>query len=199
MSRFYLIRHGENDLVGHAIAGRSPGVHLNAAGRQQAERIAQRLSSHPIDKIVSSPLERSRETAAPLAKRLHLEIEIRENLIEANFGEWTRKSIEELDRDPRWRQWNCFRSGSRIPGGESMLEVQARMIGEVERLRREHPGKTLALFSHGDPIRSILTYYLGMPLDLLLRISMSTASLSIVRIEDWGPQVECMNVEIGRA
>ncbi|HWH67867.1 MAG TPA: histidine phosphatase family protein, partial [Candidatus Sulfotelmatobacter sp.] len=96
MTIFYLIRHGENDWVGKAIAGRSPGVHLNAAGRQQAEQLAKQLAAHPIQQLFSSPLERARETAEPLARRLGLEVQIAPALTEMDFGQWTGKTLAEL-------------------------------------------------------------------------------------------------------
>lgn len=194
MTTFYLIRHGENDLVGHTIAGRSPAVHLNAHGKQQARRLAEHLAGHKIQHLVSSPLERARETAEPLAQRLGLTIEFSDGLLEVNFGEWTRKRLTELDALDGWRQWNSFRSGHRAPGGESMLEVQARFVGEMQRLRQKWPEHTVALFSHGDALRAGICYWLGLPLDLLLRLELSTASYTVVHIGDFGARFQCINV-----
>lgn len=183
---FHLIRHADNDLVGDRLAGRTPGVHLNAVGRAQAERLAERLASTPIDVLFSSPLERTRETAQPLARKLGLEVQLSDALLEINFGDWTSQSFRELDRLESWKQWNTFRSAGRAPNGESMLEVQARFVGEMERLRRRFPNRTLALFSHGDPLRAAIVYYLGLSLDLLLRLELSTASITTLAIDDWG-------------
>ncbi len=185
MTTFLLIRHGENDLVGHAIAGRSSGIHLNDLGRQQAQRVAEALHDANISHIVSSPLERTRETAEPLAQKLGIQIEFSEALKEIDFGDWTGKKVSELDLLPEWKQWNTWRSIGRIPHGESMWEVQARVVGEIERLRRRFPAHKLALFSHGDPIRAAITYYLGMPLDMLLRLEISSASVTTLVVDDW--------------
>ncbi len=196
MTTVLLIRHAENDLVGHAIAGRKPGIHLNATGRAQAERLAERLEHEGIEHIASSPLERTRETAEPLARRLRLQIEFSEALKEIDFGEWTGKAISELDQLAEWTQWNTWRSLGRIPKGESILEVQGRIVGEIERLRRRFTGQKIAVFSHGDPLRAAITYYLGMPIDMLLRLEVSSASVTTFSINDWNVRFEGINVRV---
>ncbi len=196
MSLFYLIRHGENDLVGHGIAGRSPGIHLNATGRAQAENLAQHLSRFPVHQLFSSPMERARETAEPLARALRQPVQICEALNEIDFGDWTGKTFAELEQQPAWRQWNTLRSLSRIPNGESLLEVQARVAGEIERLRRRFPDQNLALFSHGDPLRSAIAFYLGLSLDMALRLEISPASITVLSVGDWGVKIQALNLEI---
>ncbi len=193
MTTFYLIRHGANDLVGRAIAGWSEGVHLNADGRQQAARLAERLASIPIRQLFSSPLGRARETAEPLANRLGLTVQLAEPIAEIRFGDWTGRTFNDLASDPRWQQWNHCRSGARAPGGESMIEVQARVTGYMAELAARLPDETVALFSHGDPIRSALMFYLGMPLDFVHRLEISPASVSIITLGASGPQVLCAN------
>ena len=190
---FYLIRHGDDDLVGKAIAGREPGVHLNEKGHQQAEQLVDRLRSISIDHIYSSPLERARETAFPLAKERGLEVRVTPEIIELQFGEWTGKSFKELAADPHWQLWNRFRSEGRIPNGETMAALQSRFVDCLCQLWRRHPDSSIALFSHGDPIRSALYYYLGIPLDFVNRLEISTASVSILRLSETGPQVLCVN------
>jgi probable phosphoglycerate mutase len=194
MSDFYLIRHGSNDyLTQSLLAGRLLEVHLNDQGRAEADRLANNLVNVGVQCIVSSPLERALETAEPLAKRTGLKIEISQEILEINFGDWTGQSIRDLDRDPGWKNFNLYRSGTRIPNGESMLEAQSRMISFLEKLRRSNPNQTIALFTHGDPIKSVFAYYLGIPLDLFTRIEISPASYSILRLEDWGPQIIAIN------
>ena len=191
---FYLVRHGSNDYLAKALlAGRSPNVHLNEQGRAEAERLANALANAGVQRIFSSPLERAIQTAEPTARRLGLEIEITREILEIDFGDWTGKAIRDLDRDPAWKNFNSYRSGTRIPNGETMLEAQGRMIGFVEKLRREDAAQTVALFSHGDPIKSVFAYYLGIPLDLFTRIEISPGSYSILRLESWGPQVVAIN------
>jgi probable phosphoglycerate mutase len=194
MTTFLLIRHGDNDYLRHTMVGWMPGIHLNENGREQAERLAERLSQCPIRAIYTSPLERARETAEPLARRLGIEPRVTDALGEVRLGEWTGRTFEELQRDPRWRQFNTFRSGARIPGGETMLEIQQRTIGALEAMHREHPDGTVAVVSHGDPIRVILCYYLGMPLDFIHRLEIETASVSVVKLGDDWAQVLRVNV-----
>lgn len=194
MSDFYLIRHGHNDhLAKSLLAGRLANVHLNDHGRAEAARLAETLAASGIQRIISSPLERAFETAEPTAKKLGLKIEISPEILEINFGDWTGKSMQELDLEPSWKSFNSYRSGTRIPNGETMLEAQSRMVTFIEQLRRSNPSQTVALFSHGDPIKSVFAYYLGIPLDLFTRIEISPASYSILRLEDWGPQVLAIN------
>ncbi len=191
---FYLVRHGDNDVLRHAIAGRRPGVNLNARGRLQAERLADALATHSIQQICSSPLERARQTAEPLAKRLNLPIQFSDELLEVDFADWTGKSMADLDQLDAWKQWTNFRTGARVPGGESIIEVQARMVREIERLCHAHPGQTVALFSHGDPIRTALIYYLGMPLDFIQRLAIRTASVSILSVDDQTARLHAFNL-----
>jgi probable phosphomutase (TIGR03848 family) len=193
MTTFALIRHASHDLVGHTIVGRAPGVRLSPDGLHEAEALADRLDGSSIAALYSSPLERARETAAPIAARLRLEVQIADELNEIDFGEWTNRTLADLHDLEGWRRFNTFRSGSRIPGGETMLEVQERMLRLLERLCRVHPQQTVALISHGDVIKATLAYYLGVPLDLFQRIEIGPASVSIVRTERYGPEVLLVN------
>lgn len=193
MTTFLLIRHAAGDHVGKTIVGRSPGVHLNELGRRQADRLAEQLSAEPVQAIYSSPLERARETAEPIARRLGLEVRTADEITELDFGDWTGRSLDELAADPTWQRFNTFRSGTRIPGGELMQEVQTRIVSYIERLRTESPEGSIALVSHGDVIRGAVAYYLGMPLDLLLRLEISPASVTAIAIAGEGPQVLYVN------
>jgi broad specificity phosphatase PhoE len=190
----YLVRHGTNDYLAKALlAGRLPNVHLNDEGRTEAERLSTTLTTAGIQRIFSSPLERALQTAEPTAKHLGLQIEIAPEILEINFGDWTGKSLRDLERDPAWKNFNLYRSGTRIPNGETMLEAQTRMIAFLEKLHRENPNQTVALFSHGDPIKSVFSYYLGIPLDLFTRMEITPGSYSILRLETWSPQILAIN------
>jgi probable phosphoglycerate mutase len=193
MTTFYLIRHAMNDFVGKAIVGWSAGVRLNAEGRAQAERLAPRLAGRGIAAIYSSPLERALETAEPLSRTLQLPVQIREALGEVRFGEWTGKTMDELERDPRWEMFNRYRTGTRAPGGELAVESQARIVGELERLHELHPDQAVAVVSHADIIRVALSYYLGSPIDLYQRIECRPASFSTLTLSAWGPQILGVN------
>ena len=194
MTTFYFVRHGTNDWLSKGIAGRSPGVHLNEEGRRQAERVASFLEPKGIHAILSSPLERTMETAEPFARRMGKPLSSPDWLLEVNFGDWTAKSIAELDAREDWKKWNHFRSGHRAPGGESMMEVQARMVTGMESLRRGTGEAAVAFFGHGDPIRAALLYYLGMPVDMLQRLEVSPGSISVLKIGDCGAQLTGLNL-----
>jgi probable phosphomutase (TIGR03848 family) len=193
MTTFALIRHASHDLVGHTIVGRAPGIRLGPDGLHQAEALADRLDGSSIAALYSSPLERARDTAAPIAARLRLEVQVAEELNEIDFGEWTNRTLADLHDLEGWRWFNTFRSGSRIPGGEAMVEVQERMFRLLERLCGVHHQQTVALISHGDVIKATLAHYLGVALDLFQRIEISPASVSIVRVERYGPEVVLIN------
>jgi probable phosphoglycerate mutase len=194
MATFYLIRHAHNDYVDKAIAGWTPGVSLNAEGREQAGRLAWKLLGCGITRLYSSPLERALQTAGPIAEALGLKVEVRDALGEIRFGEWTGKRLEDLDRDPRWRLFHQYRSGTRPPGGETMLEAQVRISGELECLRARYPEETMAVVSHSDIIRAALVHYLGMPIDLCHRLTLDPACFSIVALEPVGPRILALNV-----
>ena len=193
MTTFALIRHASHALLGHTIVGRLPGVQLSARGLGEADALACRLEGWPIHALYSSPLERARATAAAIADRLRLEVQAADELNEIDYGAWTNRTLADLREIPEWRRFNLFRSGSRIPGGESMVEVQDRMLQLIERLCCAHPEQTVGLVGHGDVIKAALAYYLGVPLDLFGRIELSPASLSVIRVEPHGPQVLLIN------
>ena len=194
MTTFLLIRHGNNDMLDRRVLiGRSPGISLNADGRRQATALAGYLAALPIRAVYSSPMERTRETAAPLAERLGQPVRILEEINEVDFGEWTGFDFDRLSGDPRWKTYRTFRSGGRIPGGEMLVQVQQRMIAALEALRQQHARDMVALFSHGDPIRSALAHFLGIPLDMIKRLRIGTASVSVVDYSSRGAAVQCVN------
>jgi probable phosphomutase (TIGR03848 family) len=194
MATFLLIRHGWTDLIGKALPGRRPGVSLNERGRRQAEKLASWLAVVPVDAIYSSPLERARETAAPLAAARGLSVNISEHFTEMEIGEWTGRTLEDLDGDPLWRRFNSFRSGTRPPGGELISEVQGRMTAHIERLRERHPLDSFAVISHGDPIKTVIAHYAGIPFDLMLRLEISPASVSIINLDTAGARIVGVNL-----
>ncbi len=190
---FYLIRHAHCDCIGKTLAGWQKGIHLSPEGAHQAERLADRLSGAPIEAVYCSPLERAFETAEPLARRLNARIRVSDKLGEIRFGEWTGSTFLKLSAHPVWNRFNTFRSGTRIPEGDLMIEVQARIISELDRLRSEHPGRGVAVVSHADVIKSALAFYAGIPLDIMQRIEISPASVSTLLLEDDGPKIMQVN------
>jgi probable phosphoglycerate mutase len=187
-----LVRHALCDPVGRSIAGRSPGVLLNAIGRAQAERLTERLAAAPIEALYSSPLERARETARPIAERLGLEIRVAPGLMELDYGDWTGLTLDQVRASTAWKEFNSFRSCARIPGGELMLEVQARAVAELERLREHHAGWVIAV-SHGDVIRAAIAHYAGIPLDLMQRLEIGPASVSALSFDAGGVRILRLN------
>lgn len=193
MTVFHLLRHGEHVLRGGVLAGRTPGVGLSLRGRAEIAAVADRLSGEKIEALYSSPLDRTRETAEILARRFDLPVQYRDDVLELDFGEWTGLTFEAVRADERWRLWSTCRSIATIPGGESMRQVQERVVRALCELRLAHPDRTVLIVSHGDVIRAALLFALGMPLDFFSRIEISLASLSTIRIDDFGIRVLAVN------
>ena len=195
MATILLIRHGDTDWVGERLAGRLPGISLNSTGRTQAARLAINLGALPIDLICTSPLVRTRETAAALTANLDLLPRVCEEFTEVDYGEWTGRTFAEMAASPQWRAYNRNRSITRIPGGELMVEMQARMIAGLLALHHELPDGLVAVFSHGDPIRTALAHFAGIDLDHFLRLRIDPGSVSIVALHDSGPQILGLNLQ----
>jgi len=193
MTRLLFIRHGAIDGLGQRIAGRGGGESLNRAGRAQVARLAQWLSQQPLAAIYSSPQARTVETAQALAAGSGIAVELEPQLDELDFGDWGGKSYAELDRLPEWRAFNALRSYTRIPNGEGLLQVQCRAVACGARLASCHEGQTVALVSHGDVIRAALVHYIGAPLEFMLRLEISPASISTVSWETGAPRIVAIN------
>lgn len=193
MTTFYLVRHAEKDGNPGLLSGRKPGVGLTEAGRRQAAAIADVLADEPIRKVLSSPLERARLTAAAAAERLGLGVELSDAIGDLDYGAWTGRTAESLQDDEPWRRFHAFRSGHRIPGGELLLEAQARFVGEMLRLRDDFPESGVALFSHADPIKLAIAHFAGVPLDLFSRLDVDAASLSVVTLDHREARIRCVN------
>ncbi len=189
----FLVRHAAHDRVDSVLCGRMPGVGLGEAGRRQAEALSERFAGEDVAAVWTSPLQRARETAEPIAGRLGLPARVGDGLCEIDFGAWTGQAFDALRDDPHWRRWNEARGGERPPGGESMAEVQARAIGEVERARAEHPDGRVVLVSHGDVIKAVLAAVLGLPLDAHARFDVTPASVSALAVWGGGGKVLSMN------
>jgi broad specificity phosphatase PhoE len=188
MTTLFLIRHGENDFVGKRLAGRLSGVHLNEKGRQQAEDIERMLRGRLLKGLYSSPLERTVETAQPLAKALNLIITLHPALQEVDFGCWQGKEISILRRSKEWKVVHETPSQMSFPQGESFIDAQLRIVAGLDEIAALHKDNDeVACFSHCDAIRLAMIHYLGMPLDSLHRLSIDTASLSILRLVKDGP------------
>lgn len=197
-TQFLLIRHASVDAIGRYLAGRKAGIHLNQKGKLEAEKLAGRLEAVEFDAIYTSPLERALETAAPLGRVKHLRVNVLEELTDIDFGDWTGAAFSDLERSAEWHRFNRFRASTRVPGGESMLDVQHRMVSVLESMRRGRRQQSVAVVSHCDPIRAVLMHYLGANLDCIQRIAIEPASVSVVELNSGEPQILSMN-ELGES
>ena len=174
--------------------GLDAGVASQPAGTAGSGAVGGELDEHSDSTaIYTSPLERAIETAEPIARRRGIDPQAVPGIGELHLGEWEGKSFDELSGMSQWAAYNRSRSSVRPPGGELMIECQTRMVRTVERLAKTHPEETIAIVSHADPIRLLLCFFLGIPIDLLLRFEIGPASLSIAQVAEWGARVLCMN------
>ena len=188
-----LVRHGVTSTTGKILPGRAPGLHLSDTGVAQAQAVAQRIAPLKPAAIYASPLERTRETAAPIAAAMKKKLQINKGLLECEFGEWTGKSLATLFRKTEWSQVQNAPSTFRFPGGESFTEMQLRMWTTLEALATKHTGKTIVAVSHADPIKAAVTYAQGVPLDLFQRTVISPCSVTALVIGSGRPMVLCVN------
>ncbi len=190
MTTLHLVRHGANDsLAAHRLAGRAPGTLLNGEGRAQAAALAASLASVPFAAVLSSPLERCRETAEILAAPHGLTVETRDGLLELDFGEWTGKATDEIRGDPLWERFNRFRAGTGAPGGETLAEATARVLRVALDARDGWPEGHVALVGHGDPLRGLLLHLLGMPDEGVFRIELAPCGRAVVELGPWGARL----------
>jgi probable phosphoglycerate mutase len=194
-----LVRHGQTGTTGQVLPGRTPGLHLADEGRAQADGAASLIADGPeVAAIYTSPLERARETAAPIAKVLGQRAIVDKGLLECDFGEWTGEKLATLMKKPEWATVQRAPSTFRFPGGESFTEMQTRIVGTLDRLRARHEGGTIVCVSHADPIKAAVAQAVGTHLDLFQRIVISPCSLSVLSWTGSGPVVLSVNTT-GRA
>jgi len=189
-----LVRHGRTPTTGAVLPGRAKGLHLADEGVAQAERVAARIA--PLKKVAAvyaSPLERTRQTAAPIARARGLKVTVDRGLLECDFGDWTGAALKDLRKLPEWRTVQRHPSGFRFPDGESFTEMQTRMCGAIDRLVARHPGETIVAVSHADPIKAAVAQALGTHLDLFQRIVVNPCSVSAVLYGTEGPAVLTTN------
>ncbi|MFQ5616592.1 MAG: MSMEG_4193 family putative phosphomutase [Anaerolineales bacterium] len=184
MTTTLLVRHGENDYVKKGrLAGRLPGVHLNENGHKQAEALAASLSKAPIKAVYSSPLERTMETAKPVAHNLGLKVIPREGLLEVDFGDWQDKTLKSLRHHKLWEIVQNRPTMVRFPGGETFTEAQQRVVQEIDALSKLHkPENMIVCVSHSDLIKLAVAHYLGLSLDLFQRLVIAPASITTLHV-----------------
>lgn len=205
MATVILVRHGRTTAnASGLLAGRTPGVHLDEVGRDQAAVTGDRLAAVPLVGVVSSPLERCRQTAGFILDRQqgapHAPVDA--DLTECDYGQWQGRTLTELATEELWPIVQSQPSAVTFPGGESMAGMQARAVAAIRRrdaaFQGEHgPGAVWVAVSHGDIIKSVLADALGMHLDLFQRISVGPASVSIVHYGAGRPTVHATNTDAG--
>ena len=199
MTLVLLVRHGLTAGTGNVLTGRTPGIGLDDRGRDQAAALAARLAGVALDAIVSSPLQRCRETAgAVAAARDGHQVAVTEDarFAEVAYGDWTGKPIKRLAKEPLWRVVQAHPSAVRFPGqdGESLAGVQERAVAAIRDWNsRLGPKAAYLVCSHGDVIKSILADSLGMHLDMFQRIQVDPCSVSVIRYTPLRPFVIRMN------
>jgi probable phosphoglycerate mutase len=189
-----LVRHGQTPTTGKVLPGRAKGLHLADEGRRQAQIAADRIAElQRVDAVYSSPLERAKETAAPIAAARELKTTIDRGLFECDFGDWTGAELKQLMKLPEWQTVQRAPSTFRFPNGESFTEMQTRMVSTLDRLRAAHPGGTIVCVSHADTIKAAVAHALGTHIDLFQRIVISPASITAIGWGAGGPTVLAVN------
>lgn len=192
-----LIRHGENEYVKKGrLAGRMPGIQLNEKGQKQAQNLAQILKNAPVKAVYSSPLERTMQTALPIAEALNLEIIPREGLLEIDYGEWQDKTLKSLRHRKLWKIVQNAPSLMRFPGGESFAEAQVRIADEIQKICTNHKDRELLIcVSHSDSIKLAVAYFIGLPIDNFQRLHIAPASITGLMISENGSGLMNMNFD----
>ncbi|MDP6964800.1 MAG: histidine phosphatase family protein [Acidimicrobiales bacterium] len=194
------VRHGKTPTTGTKLPGRAPNLHLSDEGKSQAEMIAKEIEKSSssflgtkVSAVYASPMERTQETAKPIAKSLNLRVRTLQGLNECDFGDWTGRRLRDLSKLKSWSTIQKQPSNFRFPNGESFTEMQNRMIKTVDKILTRHPGETVVCVSHADPIKSILASAVGTPLDLFQRILVGPCSASVVLYTKERPLVLTLN------
>ena len=194
MTTVLFVRHGQTPTTGKSLPGRAPGLHLADSGIAQADAVAVRIAKlKRVDAIYASPLERTRETAAPIGKARGLKVQIDKGLLECDFGDWTGHELKVLMKLPEWTTVQRYPSGFRFPNGESFTEMQGRITAATQRLVDKHAGGVIVAVSHADPIKALVAHAMGTHLDLFQRIVMSPCSVTAITYSSGGPAVLTVN------
>jgi probable phosphomutase (TIGR03848 family) len=191
---FLLVRHGLTPTTGKILPGRAPGLHLAEDGQKQAQAAADRITAlGQVDAVYASPLERARETAAPIGKARGLKVHIDKGLLECDFGDWTGEELKKLMKLPEWNTVQRAPSTFRFPNGESFTEMQTRMVSALDRLRAAHQGGVVVCVSHADTIKAAVAHAMGTHIDLFQRIVISPCSITAIAYSAGGPVVLTVN------
>ena len=197
MTTVILLRHGRTTAnTGGVLAGWTPGVLLDETGAAQVRAVGERLAKVPLAAVVSSPLERCRQTADAVAEGRDLEVQSDDRLGEARYGDWTGRTLKDLVKEPLWKVVQQHPSAAVFPGpeGEGLAQTQARAVSAVREWNAKlGPGAVWLACSHGDVIKAILADALGLHLDQFQRIVVDPASISVVTYTETRPFVVRVN------
>ena len=194
VSIIILVRHGHTPTTGKILPGRAKGLHLSELGKEQASKVATNLSMlDNVTAVYASPMERTLETAKPIASAFGLKVQRNRGLIEADFGKWTGRKLSDLRKLSDWEIVQKNPSLFRFPDGESFIEIQSRMVETITRISDKHRGEIVIAVSHADTIKAFLTAMLGTPLDLFQRLHISPCSISPVILGNGSPFVLAVN------
>lgn len=177
-----MVRHTSHSLIDRVLVARAPHVGLSEQGWREARALACELSQRPISRVQSSPQRRARETAEPIAHAFGLPIEIAPRMDELDAGLWSGASFGELSSDPHWQAWNNKRGSTRPPGGESMRDLQNRVLDHLATLEHDHPGEEIVLVSHAEPIRAAILHYQRLSLDAFAQVRIDPGSITVLRL-----------------
>jgi probable phosphomutase (TIGR03848 family) len=185
-TKLALVRHAVTAQTGPLLSGRAAGVDLSDKGREQAAALGERLARLPVVAVYASPIERTTQTAEAVAAHHGLPVLALPGVIEADYGEWTGGEIKELAKTDLWKTVQRAPSRARFPNGESLAEMQARMVGALEAVVADHPGDLVVVVSHADPIKAAIAHFTGLHLDLFQRIVVSPASVTVFELSAYG-------------
>jgi probable phosphomutase (TIGR03848 family) len=191
-TRLVLARHAVTAQTGPLLSGRAPGIDLSDRGREQAEALGQRLAELPVAAVYASPIERTTQTAEAVARHHDLAVLALPGVIEADYGEWTGGKLVDLAKTDLWKTVQRAPSRARFPNGESLAEMQLRMVSALEAVVADHIGELVVVVSHADPIKAAIAHYTGVHLDLFQRIVVSPASVTVFELSPHGAaMVKC--------
>ena len=189
----HLVRHGHHPLLGRLLCGRRVEAGLDDIGHAQSDLVGRQLSRFRPVAVQSSPRRRTLQSAAAIARHCRTAVEVVDAVDEIDMGCWTGQEFTALEADPAWVEWNERRGSAVPPGGESMSNLQRRVVGHLEQLRAENTDAVIAIVSHAEPIRAALMYYLGIPLDKFFEVTVDPASISTLTMSRRRTRVARLN------
>ena len=182
MAIVILVRHVEHVLQREVLLGRTHDAPFTERAKEQLAVLAESLRDEHVTAIHSSPRRRALDTAAAIAAAHQMPVEMREELDELNYGEWSGRRIQELAHHPHWRRWNRRRSAWRPPNGESMRDLQTRMLRYAAEFGGADSGETIIAVTHAEPIRALLLYVAGIPIDDFMRIDVDPGGVTRIKL-----------------